>query len=92
MRKVRSDSVPNESIREAVIRSGVSCYEIAAFIGWSRKNGVPDITRVERYLGMKPWKNRKGEQQYSRSMAEKNALKIIEAINLDPVDFREIGL
>lgn len=91
MRKSKKGTVPNETIREAVIRSGVSCYQIAAFVGWGKDSG-PDVTRVERYLGIKPWKNRKGEYQYSRSMAEANALKIIEAINLDPVDFREIGL
>ena len=92
MRKSPAGTVPNQRIREAVIESGVSTYQLCQFIGWLRGNGSPDTTRIERVLGLKPWRGRNGEIRYSRSIKEENAITIIEAIHLDPVDFTDIGL
>jgi hypothetical protein len=93
VRKLREGYVPNAPIREAFIKSGISTYDLASFIGWIKGAGKePDTTRVERALGLRSYKNGKGESTTNISISEENALKIIEAIHYDPVDFREIGL
>lgn len=81
--------MPNQPIREAFLRSGLTTYEVAMFCKWFKgKHKSPDTTRVERYLGLRAVK----EKKFNVSLAEHNALPIIEAIGLDPVDFRDIGL
>jgi hypothetical protein len=92
-RKRREGYVPNAPIREAFIKSGISAYDLAGFCGWAKgKDGTPDGSRVERLLGLRPYKNGHGRLSTNVSMSEENALKIIEALHYDPVDFREIGL
>jgi len=89
MRAIREGYVPNQPIREAFLRSGLTTYDVALFCKWVKgKQKSPDTTRVERYLGLKAMKG----VRFNVSIAEHNALKIIEALNLDPVDFRDIGL
>lgn len=88
------DLVPNREIREAVLRSGVSLFDIAAFCGWLKPDGKPDTTKITRLLGLAYCTdNRVGAAKYKReNMSVTNALAIIKAINLDPVDFRDSGL
>jgi len=91
--KVRKGYVPNQPIREAFLRSGLSSYDVAAFCGWLKmkrgKLGAPDTSKVERCLGLRA---ASGSSIFNKSMTEKNAIELIEALNLDPVDFRDIGL
>lgn len=92
-RKRKEGYVDNTPIREAFMKSGISSYELAAYMGWTKdKEGKPDPTRVERVLGLRPYKTGRGKLSTNVSMSEKNALQIIEALHYDPVDFREIGL
>lgn len=85
--------VPNKEIREAFIRSGLNVNDVANFCGWLKNDGMPDTTRVGRMLGLVEATNKRGGGKYFQNqMAESSALQIIEAIGLDPVDFRESGL
>lgn len=95
VRKRKVGYVSNKEIREAFLRSGLSTYDVASYIGWfkGKGNGIgPDTSRVERILGLRTYKNGHGRMCTNVSMSEENALKVIEALNFDPVDFREIGL
>jgi hypothetical protein len=83
--------IPNEIIRKAVKRSGISTAEIAWRLGWVEpaRRGCAyiraDGNRVKRRLGMNPYIDRHGSR-YSAMMQERTALKILEAIGIDPVD------
>ncbi len=91
-RSMREGNVPNKPIREAFLRSGLSTYDVALFCDWLKgKAKHPDTSKVERMLGLREYKSH-GRIIKNSSMAEHNALKVVEAIGLDPVDFREIGL
>lgn len=84
--------VPNKELREAFIRSGLTTMDVANFCGWLRKSGKPDATKVGRALGILEQRNRNGRMYTNTRTSEEIALKIIKALNLDPVDFRDIGL
>lgn len=87
-----ANKVPNHEIREAFLRSGLNVNDVANFCGWLKKNGMPDTTRVSRMLGLSDYSNKKGEKIRNKSMHENSAYAIIQALNLDPVDFRDSGL
>lgn len=84
--------VPNKEIREAFLRSGLQAADVANFCGWLRKNGMPDTTKLNRSLGIESQKNKDGTHYRNTRMAEQSALEVIEALNLDPVDFRDSDL
>jgi hypothetical protein len=93
MKKIRKGNVPNKEIREAFLRSGLTSAQVAAFCGWMRgKSPRPDTTRVERALGLKTTISGTGRVTINRSVSYDNAIKLIQAMNYDPVDFRDIGL
>lgn len=84
--------VPNKEIREAFLRSALSASDVANYCGWFRgKYKQADDTRVNRALGLMKVKNKSG-YAFNKRMHEETALKIIEAMNYDPVDFRDTGL
>jgi hypothetical protein len=83
--------VPNKELREAFLRSGLSSHVVAEFAGWFRKNGEPDTAKLLRSLGIASYNSHNGRITNKR-MTEENALDVIRALNLDPVDFRDIGL
>lgn len=84
--------VPNKELREAFLRSNMTAHDIALFCGWVKKSGTPDTTKLMRSLGLNSHKDKSGKVRTNTNMQEKTALKIIKALNLDPVDFRDIGL
>jgi hypothetical protein len=73
--------VSTDLVREAFERSGLSLSEVAKNLGWVTQ--VPDVGRVSVMLGLKP------DPKYKRphvTMRHDNALKLCEAMGLDPVD------
>lgn len=83
--------VPNKELREAFLRSGLNVNDVARFCGRFKKNGMPETTGINRALGLVPQVS-KGRTYYNTHIQDETALKIIRALNLDPVDFRDIGL
>lgn len=85
--------VPNKEIREAFLRSGYGINDVCRWAGWLKKNGAPDVTSFGRALGLLPnYNHRSKKKHFQKNINETTALRIIEALGLDPVDFREIGL
>lgn len=83
--------VPNAELREAFLRSGEAASSVAAFAGWVTKSGKPNTTKLFRALGIHDQMDN-GRRYFNTRISEKSALELIEALNLDPVDFRDIGL
>jgi hypothetical protein len=93
------DYYPVEPIREAVQASDLPLNTIAVNLGYLRKTRgryiKGDTARVKRHLGIMPQYNVKVRQSgqvyrhkaYSKNMKYETALKIINALGLDPVDF-----
>lgn len=68
-------------LREAFLRSGVSAHAVARELGWTR----PDGARVRRALGISVQHSR-GCRFYQRSMSYDRAVRIAEAIGVDPAE------
>lgn len=84
--------VPNKELREAFQRSHLTAKDVARLCEWYKgKNPKPDDSRVYRALGMMKVKNRSG-YAFNKNITEDNALKLIEAMGYDAVDFRDSGL
>lgn len=76
-------SVPNDVLREAFLRSGMTKAEAAHALGWyggRHPTGTPkvDTTRFSRTVGM-------GGHAY-RSVHRPTAVSVAKALGLDPVD------
>lgn len=72
--------VSNAPFREAFLRQRIPLKTLAAYAGM-------DDTACGRALGVSPLKDkRRGETYYNARMEERTALKIMHALNLDPVD------
>lgn len=79
------DGVETAVMCERFEASGVSARTVALRLAWIDSRGYPDGPRVRRALGMRPeW-----DGTYRRRMTQAVALRIGEALGLDPVD---IGL
>ncbi len=89
------DRIPVEPIREAFQRSGLTLSELAKEAGLTaRDKGKPkaDTSRAARMLGLKAQKSGDGFHYINQFMRYENALRLVRAMGLDPVDFREHGL
>lgn len=81
--------VPNDALRQAFLESPMSAAEVARAVGWfDSKGGCADGTRVRRTLGLRP-AHENGQARVYQRVGSRNAVKIAEALGLDPV---EIGL
>lgn len=69
--------VSNEPLREAFLRSGRSCGDLARELGYPRK----EASRVLRRLGFIP---NSGEAEPQRYVQESTALLYAEILGLDP--------
>lgn len=78
--------IDNTQLREAFLASRLSAREVAERCGWTYGGRQIDSSRVERSLGIKPY--REGYEPQKR-IEEENAIKIARAIGLAPY---EIGL
>jgi hypothetical protein len=79
--------VPNAGLREAFLASGVPAKEVAIRCGFLRPNGQADDAAVSRLLGLRAYSNRKKNYRHVRTeIPESDALLILRAIHLDPVD------
>jgi hypothetical protein len=77
------DRVPVAPLREAFLRSGVTAYELARRLGWTK----PDPDRVEKQLGLRRDTNGHGSSTTLRgTTSQARALEIIRALDIDPVD------
>lgn len=73
-------------LRELVERSGMSYADIARALGWYC-HGAVDSFRLKRRLGVATyWCPYRKEFVRTQKVWPRTALKIIEAIGLDPVD------
>jgi len=79
--------IPNQPLREAFERSGLSPQQLACFLGKERTTGgkytCGDGGEIRRALGIR----RDSEGNFRQEISEDKALAYIEALNLDPVDF-----
>lgn len=82
--------VPVEPLREAFLRSGVSAYELAIRLGWTRAEPSrrPDVTRVKRSLGLMPYRSN-GRRMVRRKVRYERAVELADAMNVDPY---EVGI
>lgn len=82
--------VDNAPPREAVlaeIETGRETWSTLCYrIGWTEKDGRAQVSRLKRRLGAAPFQLR-GEDHISRSVTHETAVAIVEALDLDPVDF-----
>jgi hypothetical protein len=77
-------------LREAFLRSGLTAGDVARVLGWraaGSQRGRADSQRVKRYLGITPYPGTRGypprlRERFSYEMA----VKLAEAIGVDPVD------
>ena len=76
-----AELVPVAPLREAFHRSGLSLYEVAVRLGWTR----PDGQRVGRALGLHARMNR-GRRCRQNRVDYRTAAQLCEAIGVDPVD------
>jgi hypothetical protein len=85
--------VPVAPLRSAFLRSGVSAYEVAARLGWTRRgryigHEIPDTSRVKRTLGLKPYRTN-GRNVVRQRVTYDRAVEVADAIG---VDFHEVGV
>jgi hypothetical protein len=91
------DLVSNESLRERFLeleeREGLTAADVARRLDWmissTEKGEVPDDRRVRRLLGLEPWISMKGgrkRSELSKRMRYENAVSLLRALDLDPVD------
>lgn len=85
-----------QMIRDAIDEHGIDHYELAQRLGWYIDNRyrTPDSTRVKRRLGLIDVRNGRSKNiglapHKQRFMLTSTAVKMLEAVGLDPVD---IGL
>ena len=83
--RVRIDHVPNDALREAFEDSVVDARTVALRCDWVRPCGKPEGDRVARALGLR----RRGNGDTTRYLSEPVALKLGDALGLDPW---EVGL
>lgn len=89
------DRVPVALIREAFQRSGLTLSELAKEAGLMSRDGnrmKPDTSRVARMLGLTFQQSGTGHCYVASFIRHDTAAKIVRAMGLDPVDFRDIGL
>ncbi len=87
--------VPNAPIREAVLRAvqrGETNYsQLAVRCGWTRSRAgstFGETTRLKRHLGLAMSYDAKGDYTLTtETMRYDVAVKIVDALGLDPVDF-----
>jgi hypothetical protein len=77
----RAPEIDVAPIREAFEQARISKGELANRLGWTR----PNIDQVNRALGYRPDSNSRGRSTRQR-MSYTLALRIAEAMNVDPVD------
>jgi len=96
------ESVPNDQLRAAFEKSGMSAHQLATDAGIlrrftiKRRNGEVighrfggDATAALRDLGLKPHSDGRGRPAKRHTVREDKALAYAKALGLDPVD---IGL
>lgn len=83
----RPGTIPNELVREAFLRSGLSAGEVAIKIGWMQR-GKGDGARLKRALGVLRCRDENGSTYVNRRINVETATLIAEAIG---VDLWEIG-
>lgn len=77
-----------QPLQDAFLANGCTASAICRRIGWLEPDGKPEITRLRRTLGLKPYWGSKGlmvRQQCSPA----NAMLIGAALGLDP---HEVGV
>jgi hypothetical protein len=88
--KVGRGQVPTSALATAFERSGLSASEVAISLGWDRKfNGrdgrYPDSDRVMKVLGLRDYNSKAGMRR-RKYVDESTALKLAEAIGVDPTE------
>jgi hypothetical protein len=84
--------ISNARIRKAFERSGLSSSTVALRLGWHAKVDRPsfevrgDTARLKRMLGICHVIDRDGTRRHQRMISERNAVAILTAMNVDPVD------
>ena len=83
--------VPNDQIREAFLRSGLSASEVAIRCGWyiGGNQTEGDSTKVRRALGIAPSISVTKYDRYRRTqmtVSEADAVLILRAIDVAPRD------
>jgi hypothetical protein len=75
-------------VRKAFEDSGVSARDLAIRLGWYEAGRpYPDSQRVRRRLGLADYLHRDdGTFRPSRSMQERTAIAILDALGMAPVD------
>jgi hypothetical protein len=79
-------------LQDAFAASNFTLSSLACELGWYRKDGKPDVTRVKRRLGLAPryTKRKRGRIPfYDKRTSPENAKELMDALHVDPVD---IGL
>lgn len=79
--------IPVAPLREAFERSGLTAAEVARVLDWRDPRGRIDGRRVKRALGIVPVAMGRGYgPKCVRSTSYERALKLADAIGVDPVD------
>lgn len=80
--------VPVEVVREAMERVGLTPGELAVRLGWSDRNGRPDVSRVRRALGLADITQKSpGSAKRNKTVRYETAVKMAEALGYYPVDW-----
>ena len=92
------DTVPVETMQRAFADSGMNASAVARNRGWTRVSSpkrdtdkrwiVPDQSRVMRVLGLRQWKKRGRGHYLSKGMGYEQAVALLAAMDLDPVDYQ----
>jgi hypothetical protein len=80
--------IDNSDLREAFVHCGRSAYAVAIDLGWHPAPGRSggDSSRLLRALGLRPVVGPRGTRHVCRMIDADIAVRIAEAIGLDPRD------
>lgn len=78
-------------LREAFLNSGLGPAELARRLNWFDSKGNADASRLNRQLGIQTYQLSSTKKRYKHTfrrqkMSYDTALKIAEAMHLDPID------
>lgn len=84
------DRIDVTPLREAFERSGRSLSDVAYELGWTQRwadgHTVANTSKVARTLGMMMQANGKGTRYMQRTVSYDMAVRLVRAIDCDPVD------
>src|SRR5689334_18860258 len=84
-------SIIREAVEEYIKETNSTWSDVCRLLSWKtahqRYSRQQDISRLYKMLGMMAYNSKGKPGIYKKYMQEKTALKIIEAIGRDPVEF-----